>query len=453
MNQTDDAETVLNLSAQIGEYDPAEVAEQMKDIAPENGAAALEFLPPRVAANAAARMDTNLAAKIIGRMDTAMGAKLFELMPVDSAAKILCAMEPDDRVDALEKLDHRLHEALIDRMGAAQAEETRKLELYPPDTAGGIMTTNVTALPRHLSVEQAIAELRRLHEKSAQLFYVYVVDQNRRLMGVLSMRDLVLARPDEQVDRIMFKDVRSIPATLDQEEVARRMKSSRFLAMPVVDEAERLVGLVTYDDVVDVIQEEASEDLQRMFGAGAEERLNSPWRFSFSKRIGWLAVNLLTAFFAGWVVGLFGSTISRFAVLAIYMPVVSGMGTNAGAQAMSVAIRGITSGVTDKKMLRSVLFREMIVGALGGLVIGSATACIAALFQYQHGYALGLVVAVSLMITQTIACVSGSGLPFLMRKLGFDPAQSATIFATTVSDVTGFATLLGFARICEHWLH
>ncbi len=253
----------------------------------------------------------------------------------------------------------------------------------------------------------------------------------------------------------MIPNVQSVPATMDQEEVAHRMRQSRYLALPVVDGDSRLIGLITLDDVVDVIQDEATEDIQRMAGAGAEERLSSPWQLSFTKRIGWLQVNLATAFLAGAVVNAFGSTITRFAVLAIYMPIVSGMGGNAAAQAMSVSIRGISGGKHSGeggKIIDHVLRREAIVGFLTGTAIGLTTAIIAWLWQYKHGWALGAIVATALVITQTLACISGAGIPFVMRKLGFDPAQSATIFATTVTDVTGLASLLGLATLFQSWL-
>lgn len=284
------------------------------------------------------------------------------------------------------------------------------------------------------------------------MYYVYVVDEQRRLVGVLSMRDLILAPPDSPLGRIMIPGVKCVPATMDQEEVDRQMRSSRFLALPVVDADQCLCGLITLDDVVDVIQEEATEEVQRMFGAGAEERLNSSWQFSFSKRIRWLQVNLATAFLAALVVAMFGGIISRLSVLAIFIPVVSSMGSNAGAQTMSVAIRGITHGRTHPKLLRHVLARETIVGLLSGVVISITTAGIAMMWQFHHGLVLGAVVGAAIIITQTLPCVSGTAIPFVLRRLGFDPAQSATIFATTITDVAGFASLLGLATICAGWM-
>jgi magnesium transporter len=438
------------------EYDFAQVAGQIETGSAADGASALERLPLAAAAQVARRLDFKTAADVLGRMDAASAAQVIEKMPQPSAARILAAMEPDDRVDCLRKMPAHLHESLVAQMEPLDAAETRQLDQYAADTAGGIMTTQYTALAQDLTVEQAVAEIRRIHQQTAQMSYVYVIDALNRLVGVLSMRDLVLAPQDRPLGQIMIPRVQSVSVAADREEVARVMRELRYLALPVVDADARLVGMITLDDVVKVIQEEATEDIQRMCGAGAEERLASSWRLSFTKRIGWLQVNLGTAFLAGAVVGVFGSTIGRFAVLAVYMPVVSGMGGNAAAQAMSVSIRGISSGTSrrpDRQLLNHVLRREAIVGFLTGAIVGLTTAIIAWIWQYKHGSALGLIVCAALVITQTLACISGAGIPFVMRKLGFDPAQSATIFATTVTDVTGLASLLGLATIFQAWLH
>jgi magnesium transporter len=432
--------------------DPREILDQLQRLGPDEAAGLMEMLPVQTAADVTPNLSTPSACEIFRRMDPAHAAKVMAAVSPKVASGILSAMAPDDRVDLLGALDRDVHDVLMRRLGVSQAAEARELEQYPPDTAGGIMTTQVTALPRDLTVENAIAELRRIHQELGQMYYVYVVDDARRLVGVLSMRDLILALPDSSLNQIMIPGVRSVPATMDQEEVARQMRSSRFLALPVVDADQRLCGLITLDDVVDVIQEEATEDVQRMFGAGAEERLSSSWQFSFSKRIWWLQVNLATALLAGLIVALFGRTLSRLSVLAIFIPVVSSMGSNAGAQAMSVAIRGITHGHTGHKLLRHVLTRETIVGLLSGIICGVTTAIIAVTWQFQHGIVLGLVVGASLILTQTLACVSGAAIPFVMRRIGFDPAQSATIFTTTITDVAGFASLLGLATICGGWM-
>lgn len=429
---------------------PEQVAEQIEEIPVIDGAHVLEDLPSDQAADVVEALDPRTAAGILVEMDHDRAAGVLEGMEVAEASMVLEAMDPDDRVDILEHVHGPKHDILINEMGVEEIAETRALEQYPPESAGGIMTTQVTALYERITVENAITLLRRLNEELEQMFYVYTINRQRKLTGVLSMRDLILAKPETTLDKIMIRNVRSVPATMDQEAVATLMRERGYLAMPVVDDSGILLGLITLDDVLNVIQEEATEDVQRMFGAGAEERLSSPWHFKFKSRIWWLVINLGTAFLAGWVVGMFSDTLERVVALAIYMPIIAGMGGNASAQAMAVAVRGLSGGKVNKNLIWQVIRREWLVGVLSGLVIGVITSSIA--LMWQKNPALGLVVFLALLINHTLACTTGAAIPFIMKRLGYDPAQSSTIFATTVTDVAGFFSLLGLAKLFLHYL-
>jgi magnesium transporter len=420
------------------------VAEQIEDVPAVDGAEVMHALTAQQAADVAEYLDPNTAADVLAEMDAAEAAHVIEDMETPEASMVLAAMDPDDRVDILEHVSAPLHDELVAELGAEDREEVRQLEQYPPDTAGGIMTTDVTSLYEYISVDDAITLLRRLSQELEQMFYVYVIDRRQHLVGVLSMRDLILALPERRLRDIMIPNVRSVPATMDQEAVANLMRRYGYLAMPVVDDRGRLVGLITHDDVIDVMEEEATEDVQRMFGAGAEERLNSPWQLSFRQRVWWLLVNLATAFFAGAVVGQFEDMLKTLTALAIYMPIVAGMGGNASAQAMAVAVRGLSMGKVDRKLLRHVIYRELLVGLFTGIIVGIVTGAIA--LTWQGDARLGIVVGLALIINHTLACTTGAGIPFIMKSLGFDPAQSATIFATTVTDVAGFFGLFMLAR-------
>lgn len=358
---------------------------------------------------------------------------------------VLSAMAPDDRVDALEHVPEVQRQEIINELPDDEAAEVRQLAQYAPDSVGGIMTTEVTALSAELTVAEAIGELRRLNDRLEQMFYIYVVDPARHLIGVLSMRDMVLARPTTPLAKLMRRGVTSLPVGMDQEQAASVMSKSGFLALPVTDEQGRLLGLVTVDDVVDVLEAEATEDVQRMFGAGAEERLDTPWRISFKRRLPWLLVNLMLAGVAASVVAAFESTVARLTVLTVYMPVVAGMGGNATAQAMAVTIRGIAVGDGDRIRLRRIARREAIVGVLAGLLTGALAAAVAMILHYEHGLFLGVIVALAMTVNLTVGCLWGFTVPFVMRRLGFDPAQSATIFTTTVTDMVGFLLLLAMA--------
>ncbi len=435
----------IEITTELLESSPGKIARTIEEAPRRQGARVLERLELEQAAAVGEYLDPKTAASIFKEVDAGTAAGVILAMYRPEAAMILAEMDPDDRVDILGLVDQEAHDELLAELDVAKAAETRKLEQHAPDTAGGIMTTEVTALYEYLTVDDAIALLRKLSQELEQMFYVYVIDRIGRLVGVLSMRDLILANPSRQLRAIMIKNVRSVPATMDQEDVAHIMRESGYLAVPVVDDLGKLIGLITVDDVVDVIQEEATEDVQKMFGAGAEERLSSTWQFSFKSRVWWLLINLGTAFMAASVVGIFESTIDKLVVLAVYLPVIAGMGGNASAQAMAVAVRGLATSNVDGRLLRRVLARETFVGLLTGLVCGVVTALVA--LMWQGNPALGLLIFVALVINHTVACATGAGIPFIMKRLGFDPAQSATIFATTVTDIVGFFCLLGLASI------
>jgi magnesium transporter len=430
-----------------------EVAHRIEEIPADEGAAVLEGLPPEKAADVAEYLDPDTAGRILTEMTPEAAGAVVSDMEAAEASMVLAAMDPDDAVDVLEHVNEKLHDEIVREMDPEDAEDVLALEKFAPDTAGGIMTSEVTALYEYLPVSDAIETLRKLNEELEQMFYVYVIDRREHLVGVLSMRDLILAKPATLLRDIMRPNVTSVPVTMDQEHVAREMRRLGYLAMPVVDDKHRLVGLITIDDIADVLEEEATEDVQRMFGAGAEERLNSPWFFSFRKRVVWLLVNLVTAFMAAMVVGAFEDEIARLAVLAFYMPIIAGMGGNASAQAMAVAVRGLALGKVDRRLLWRVMYRQLFVGLCTGIVIGLVTASVAWIFHndpHGPGAKLGFVVALALIINHTLACVTGAGIPFIMKAFGFDPAQSSTIFATTVTDIVGFFALLGLAAVMLH---
>jgi len=313
--------------------------------------------------------------------------------------------------------------------------------------ASPVTSPAALALPEASTVGDAVEAIRRHGDGAAGPYYVYAVDASERLVGVVSMRDLVLARPATPLARVMHRGVVGVAAADGPEAVARAFRRHRFVALPVVDDAGRLAGVVTADQVIDSIQREATEEVQQMFGAGAEESLSTPWHLSFRRRLPWLFVNLVLAALGASVVGFFEGTIGAWTVLAMYMPVVAGMGGNASAQAMAVAVRGIALGDADRVGLRRVVARELRVGAASGVVIGAAAAAVALALHHAHGPLLGALVGASLLINHTAACAWGAAIPFLMKSLGFDPAQSATIFTTTLTDFLGFFTLLGLASV------
>jgi magnesium transporter len=437
-----------------------DLAERIEEIPAADGAVMMDDLTAQQAVDLAEYLDPDTAGRIFSEMEPYRAAEVLKDMGAPEASAVISAMEPDDRVDVLEHVSPEAHDAIIDELNPEEAADVRRLEQYPPDTAGGIMTSDVTALPEDLTVAQAIEDLRRLNEQTEQMYYVYVVDRRRHLIGVLSMRDLIFATPDKLLSQVMRPDITVVPATMDQEQVARLMRKFGYLALPVTDERGRLLGIITADDVLDVLEEEATEDVLKMAGAGPEERLTSPWQYSFRKRIWWLEVNLATAYLAAAVVAMFDNVIAVVPILAAYQTIVSGMGGNASAQAMAVAIRGLALGEHTRRKLIWIVYREAIVGILSGVIIGVTTALVAVahvgghyMFGYHdHPYVLGGVVCAALIVNHFLACTTGLLLPFVMKRCGFDPAQSSTIFATTITDCCGFFSTLGIAELCMRWL-
>lgn len=413
--------------------------------------AALATMTPVAASEALGALDRSDAARLLSLSTPEDAARMIEAMDPASAARLLEAIDPDDRVDILGHVAEEHHALVVAALDEPTRRDVRKLEQYPDDTAGGLMTTQVTALYEYLTVEDAIQMLRSLSRQLEQLYYSYVIDRGGRLIGVLSMRDMILAEPVDRLRDIMIRDVASVTARMDQEEVARIFRDRDLLAMPVVDNERRLLGVITADDVADVMAEEANEDVLRLFGAGVEEKLTTPWRLSYRKRIGWLVVNLVTAFAGAAIISRFESTIASLALLAAFMPVVSAVGGNASVQAMAVTVRGLTEGRLDRDLLRRVLTREMLVGIAGGASIGllifiATIALAGGSLGLSGATQLGLVVAASLAANVALGCMVGTAIPVMMSRLGFDPAQSATIFTTAATDAVGFFLLLGLAN-------
>ncbi len=427
-----------------------DVAQQIEEIPASDGADVLESLPSSEAADIAEYLDPNTAGRIFAEMDPSAAASVLDDMEAPEASMVVSAMSPDDRVDVLEHVSDETHDAIVGEMEPDDAEEVRQLEQYAPDTAGGIMTTEATALPEDFTVAQAVAELRRLNEQFEQMYYAYVIDRRRHLIGVLAMRDLILSEPGRRITSMMRTQVTRVPASMDQEDVARLMRKSNFLAVPVVDDQNRLLGIITLDDVIDVVEEEATEDVQRMFGAGAEERLLSPWPLAFRMRIVWLFVQLVSLLAAGAIIARFLNVIVAMPSLAAWQIVVVGMGTIVVGQTLAVTLRGLAVGESGPRLLWRVLYRQMTVGLLSGCAIGvvaSGCAAMGLFGRYPHRLGLAAVIFLASLSTHLFAALTGVLLPFAMKRLGFDRAQSALIFATALTHCVGILATLWLASM------
>lgn len=407
---------------------PADVAEVIEALPVAEGARLLAALPSDAAAYALAQMHARDASEVVEGMPTNVAASTVERMPMDDAADLLAELSETHRERILAGLPD------VDR------EQLQTLMAYAPDTAGGMMSPEVTTLRADLMIPEAIARLREIADHSETVYYTYVVDEAGRLVGVLSLRDLILAPVQRTLRDIMRTDVLTVPPETDREHVAAVLHKYGYYALPVVDDEQRLLGIVTVDDVVDVIREEATEDMHRMVGAGADEHIASPVAVVWRRRIPWLMLNLGTAFLASFVVGAFESTLQQLTVLAVLLPIVAGQAGNTGLQSMAVMIRAIALGETRGRGLFWIAVRELWIGLGAGLVI--AVTCAGVAYAWRRDPMLAAVLGLAMILCMSLATISGALVPWLMKRLGFDPAQSASIILTTITDIAGFGIFL-----------
>ena len=387
-------------------------------------------------------------AELLSSMNPSVAADTLAHLPEETGGQALLAMEPGDAATLLAHVDSSRQSAILKRLPAAQAAEIRQFMEFPSDSVGSLMDTRAYALPEDLTVEEAVRDVRRRAPKD--LHDVYVVDRERHLVGVLSLRDLLLLDPDERLQAVMRRDTPRIHPLENREEIVDLFSAHRSVTIPVVDLDERLLGIIKNEDIIKASQEEATADLQTMVGASRDERALSPILFSVRKRLGWLQVNLLTAFLAAFVVGIFEDVIAKFTALAVLLPVVAGQSGNTGAQSLAVVMRGLAlRDIRPAQWLR-VTAKEIGVALLNGIAI-SATTC-AAVYWWSGSPGLTMVIGISMVASMCIAGLSGAVIPIVLKAMDQDPAQSSSIILTTVTDIVGFFSFLGLATAFSSFL-
>ena len=321
---------------------------------------------------------------------------------------------------------------------------------YPEGSVGRMMSTHFLSFRADATVYDATQIIRQLAPKRYPASYAYVVDDQDRLKGVLNMRDLLLGEPDTKLSAIMRTDLFTLHCFTDREDAAAQLSKRRYFAAPVVDHDGRVLGIIKAEQLIQGAQEEVAEDLQRMFGAGGDERAFSPMIYSLKKRLPWLHVNLATAFLAASVVAMFEDIIAKITVLAVFLPVVAGQGGNAGAQSLAIVMRGLVMREIPKDKVKKLVLKESLLGLMSGTVTGLVTALVAWLW---HGNPwLGLVIGLAMIVNLCAAGLAGAAIPVVMKAMGLDPAQCSSIIQTTVTDVVGFFAFLGFAVIFQSHL-
>ena len=407
----------------------ADLADVLSSLDEAERLTAVRALPPEISGEALVEMPEEEHAE-----DT-----LAALEP-EQAADIVDEMADDDATDILQELDPEEQEAILSEVEDRAGVD--RLLKYDEESAGGLMTTQVVSVHDTATAGEAIEEIRRQAEENEGFYQVFVVDGAGRLAGVLPFKDLVTSAPTRPVREFMEPSDIFVTPELDQEEVARLMARYNLPSVPVVDAHGKLLGRVTFDDVIDVVEAETTEDLLKFGGVSPDEELGASWSEAVRSRLPWLYVNLLTAFAAASVVLVFSNAIQQLKWLAVFMPVIAGMGGNAGTQALAVSVRRIALGQVPAGGAGSLVGKEMVVG----LVNGFANALIAgSIAWFAAGPKFGAVVAFARTGNLAVAGFAGAFVPLLLERLKVDPAIASSVFVTTFTDMCGFFLLLGMA--------
>ena len=429
-----DRDTVT-LKRDVGNLHQSELGHLLEALLPEQRRSLVELLGTDFDFSALTEVDENIRMEIV------------DSLPNAQIAQAVQELDSDDAVYILEDLDEEDQNEILAQLPFTERIRLRRSLDYPEETAGRRMQTEFVAVPPFWTVGQTIDYMREDKDLPERFSQIFVIDPSFKLLGAIDLDQILRTKRSVKIEDVMHETRHAIPATMDQEEAAREFEQYDLLSAAVVDENERLVGVLTIDDVVDVIQQEAEEDLLRMGGVGDEELSDTVLATSRS-RVPWLLVNLVTAFVSASVISLFGATIEEMVALAALMPIVASLGGNAGTQTMTVTVRALATRDLDVYNAGRVIRREVLVGLINGAIIAVIIGVIAGL--WFHNTDLGLVIAAAMVINMLAAALGGILIPIVLHRLGADPAISSSIFTTMVTDVIGFFAFLGLAA---WWLH
>ena len=449
-NESENRQTAAELARPIGEDlaggNESRARELARSLSAPDLADVIELLEPEARIQLIRSLGDDFPYDVLSELDGTVRDQLLRELPKDVLAKAVTELETDDAAYLLEDLDEAQQQEILDQLPAGErAALERNLE-YPEETAGRLMQTDFVAVPPFWTVGQVIDHMRETEDLPETFSDIYVVDPTHHVMGGLDLSRLLRTKREVPIEKIMDTDRQVVLATADQEAVARQFERYDLKSAPVVDANKRLVGVVTVDDVVEVIEEEADEDLRRLSGVGDESIADSVI-YTVRNRFLWLFINLGTALLASSVIKLFDATIDQMVALAVLMPVVASMGGNAATQTMTVAVRALATHELGPFNATRVILREASVGLVNGLVFAVLVGCVV-LFWFGID-TLGIVIAMALICNFVAAALAGILIPLMLSRWGFDPAVSSGVFVTMVTDVVGFFAFLGLATL---WL-
>jgi magnesium transporter len=426
------------LEALLAELHPSDIADVVESVGGSTRLALVRALPSELASEALAEMEEGDArAELFAALEPTEGAELLHELPDDDAADLIGELEPEDQ------------DRILAQLPADEAGEIRGLLQYDEETAGGIMTTALVSVLGTITAGEAIGAVRAKGREVEDFYTVFVVDDGEHLLGTVPLDDLILADPDGPIQGLVEPVIASVMPDADQEDVGHLIRRYNLPSLPVVSEAGVLLGRVTFDDVIDVLEAETTEDLLLFSGVSDDEELRGSSMDAIRNRLPWLLLNTMTASFAAAVVWIFREEIASATLLAVVMPVVAGLGGNAGQQALAVTVRRLATSSGPLKSRDHVVGKELLVALLNGGVIGVVVAAAAAALAGAMGAdpRLGLVVLLAMWGNIAMAGFAGSFIPTFLDRRGLDPAVASTVFLTALTDMTGFLLLLGLATV------
>ncbi len=439
---------VESAAAVISELRPAEAADVVSALHPADGADVLEELEPQDRLEVVEEMEPESGAEVLIELEDDERTDVANRMDAESLSEFLDEMAPDDAADLLQDMSDQKARAALAEMD--EPNEVRELLTHEEDSAGGLMIPHVIAFQGTMTADEAIDILRNSHPDEETAYYLFVTDADERLVGVVSLRQLVIAAPTTRLETFMNHDLITVGVDADQEECARVLSKYDLLALPIVDDDQRLVGVITADDVIDVLEEEATEDIYHLANVSAEEDVYDSVFTASRRRLIWLMVNLPTAVLAAWVVSFFEGTIAQVALLAVFAPMITGMGGNAGIQTLTVIVRSIALGQLDVRDARRTLGRETLVGIINGLCFGILVGIIG--YVWRGEPVLGLIAGAAMLANMVIAAIAGTVVPMFLKYIQADPALASGVIVTTFTDVTGATAFYGLATIMIRYL-
>jgi magnesium transporter len=425
--------------------DAASLRELVGDLHEADVGGVIEALDPEMRPRLIALMGSDFDFTALTEVDDAVREEILEELPPETVAEGVRELDSDDAVAILADLPKEDQAEILEQLPPIERVALKRSLDYPADSAGRRMQDEFIAVEPDWTVGQTIDYMRETPDLPDRFWEIYVVDGNKRLAGVVALDRLLRTKRPVPIRDLFEEDLRPVRATDDQEAVARLFERYDLVSAPVVDENDRLVGVITFDDIVDVIEEEAEEDIKALGGVRGEEELSDPVWTIVKSRFPWLLANLMCALLAAWVISNFEGSIAKMVALAVLMPIVASMGGNAGTQTMTVTVRALATRELSSANTQRIVRRELLVGLLNGLVFATILGAVAALW---FGIAdLGLVIALAMVTVLTAAALGGILIPLVLNRLGVDPAVSSGPFVTTVTDVVGFLAFLGIATL------